>query len=114
MENFQAKSPFVTGLEYQIRDDEGIPKEVEKSRMTGAAYGIYAPNKVKKKLNKVGMWNTSKIIFDNGHVEHWLNGELMTDLKDEKIGKAQGRIALQIHGGVGVKLRWKNFIFKEL
>lgn len=26
------------------------------------------------KVNPQGEWNNSKIVFDNGHVEHWLNG----------------------------------------
>jgi hypothetical protein len=33
---------------------------------------------------------------------------------DEKIGKAQGRIALQIHDGGGIKVLWRNFILKTL
>jgi len=38
----------------------------------------------------------------------------MVDLSDEKIGKAQGRIALQIHDGGGIKVRWNNFKLQTL
>jgi hypothetical protein len=32
----------------------------------------------------------------------------MVDLVDEQIGKAEGHIALQIHDGGGIKVRWRN------
>jgi hypothetical protein len=32
----------------------------------------------------------------------------MTDFTDEKIGAAQGRIALQIHDGGGIKVQWRD------
>ncbi len=38
-------------------------------------------------------------------VSTWLNGEEMVDITDAKIGAAQGRIALQIHDGGGIKVR---------
>jgi len=38
----------------------------------------------------------------------------MVDLTDEKIGKANGSIALQIHSGGGIKIRWRNFVIREL
>ena len=40
--------------------------------------------------------------------------EMMTDLRDDKIGKADGVIALQIHDGGGIKVRWRNIFIKEL
>jgi hypothetical protein len=41
-------------------------------------------------------------------VTTWLNGTQMITLKDEKIGSRTGKIALQIHDGGGVKVRWRN------
>jgi hypothetical protein len=38
----------------------------------------------------------------------------MVDLVDEKIGKANGSIALQIHDGGGIRVRWKNIRVEEL
>jgi len=38
----------------------------------------------------------------------------MTDLKDQKIGDADGIIALQIHDGGDVKVHWRNIIIREL
>ena len=44
----------------------------------------------------------------------WLNGEPMVDFRDAKIGAAQGRIALQIHDGGGIKVLWRNFRLETL
>lgn len=41
-------------------------------------------------------------------MQTWLNGEEMADITDAKIGAAQGRIALQIHDGGGIKVLWRN------
>jgi hypothetical protein len=38
----------------------------------------------------------------------------MVDLRDEKIGAANGSIALQIHDGGGIKVRWRKLYVKEL
>jgi len=39
---------------------------------------------------------------------------MMADITDEKIGEATGSIALQIHDGGGIKVRWKDIYLKEL
>lgn len=62
----------------------------------------------KENILKEGEWNTMRIRVEGDHVQTWLNGEPMTDFHDEKIGKAQGRIALQIHDGGGIKVLWRN------
>jgi len=38
----------------------------------------------------------------------------MRDLEDEVIGAAKGRIALQIHSGGGIRVRWRNFRITRL
>ncbi len=38
----------------------------------------------------------------------------MIHLEDKKIGKGKGVIALQIHDGGGIKVRWRNITLKEL
>ena len=44
----------------------------------------------------------------------WLNGEEMVSIADDKIGKGVGSIALQIHSGGGIKVKWKDIIIEEL
>lgn len=63
---------------------------------------------------KMGEWNKMKIKVQGDHVITWLNGHEMTNMKDEKIGKGKGSIALQIHDGGGIKVSWRNLVIQEL
>ena len=62
----------------------------------------------KESILKEGQWNTLRLKVQGDRVQTWLNGEEMVDLTDAKIGAAQGRIALQIHDGGGIKVLWRN------
>ncbi|NLR56497.1 DUF1080 domain-containing protein [Chitinophaga polysaccharea] len=81
---------------------------------TGGIYESYGrgwliqPDKEKEQYLKMGEWNTMKVRVQGDNVTTWLNGHEMITLKDEKIGAANGQIALQIHSGGGIKVRWKN------
>ncbi len=68
----------------------------------------------KEDILKMGEWNKMKIKAVGGHVTTWLNGAQMVDIKDEKIAKGKGSVALQIHSGGGIKVLWKNIKIKEL
>ncbi|MBC6490471.1 DUF1080 domain-containing protein [Flavihumibacter stibioxidans] len=58
-------------------------------------------------------WNKMRILVVNDVVTTWLNGHQIVELKDEKIGAGNGFIALQIHDGGGIKVRWKNIRIQE-
>jgi len=87
---------------------------------TGGIYESYGrgwliqPDKEKEKYLKMGEWNTMKVRVQGDNVTTWLNGQEMITLKDAKIGAANGQIALQIHSGGGIKVRWKNIKLKPL
>lgn len=68
----------------------------------------------KESVLKEGAWNTMRIKVVGDRVQTWLNGEAMTDLTDAAIGAAQGRIALQIHDGGGIKVLWRNLRLQKL
>jgi len=59
-------------------------------------------------------WNDLMVKVEGDRVMVWLNNELMTDLTDKKIGEAEGVIALQIHDGGGIKVRWNELFIREL
>ncbi|OYU54346.1 MAG: secreted glycosyl hydrolase [Chitinophagaceae bacterium BSSC1] len=63
---------------------------------------------------KMGEWNTMRIQVQGDDVTTWLNGHEMIHLKDEKIGKGEGFIALQIHDGGGIKVHWRNILLESL
>ena len=68
----------------------------------------------KEDILKPGQWNNMVIMVRDSRVMTWLNNELMTDLEDDAIGDATGSVALQIHDGGGIKVRWRNIYLREL
>ena len=63
---------------------------------------------------RMGEWNEMKVRVVGDHVTTWINGTQMIDLVDEGIGEGSGHIALQIHDGGGIKVRWRNLRVREL
>jgi hypothetical protein len=74
------KAPPCAGPEYQIIDDLGWPVPLTEDHFTGVDYELHTvvANKV---LKPVGQFNVSKIVFQNGHVEHWLNGRKILEFQ---------------------------------
>ncbi len=127
VEDGKHKTTYETGPEYQLIDDESSQGKIEEWQKTAANYAMHLPeNKV---LKPVGEYNTTRIVVNGPHVEHWLNGkkvleyEMWTDDWNERVangkwkdypdyGKAEtGHIALQDHGS---KIWFKNIMIKEL
>jgi len=87
---------------------------------TGGIYESYGrgwliqPDSTKEKYLKTGKWNKLKLKVVGDEVTTWLNGHQMIHIKDEKIGAGNGFIALQIHDGGGIKVRWKKIMIKEM
>lgn len=85
---------------------------------TGGVYESYGrgwlikPEQKKEQVLKEGEWNVMKIRVVGDELTSWLNGQQMITIKDEKIGKGEGSIALQIHDGGGIKVKWKNIKIK--
>ncbi|MDR2969304.1 MAG: DUF1080 domain-containing protein [Tannerellaceae bacterium] len=73
----------------------------------GRGWLIQIPDE-KENILKYKEWNTLRIRVQGESVQTWLNGEEMASIRDEKIGAGQGRIALQIHDGGGIKVLWRN------
>ena len=134
IENPKFPVPYVTGPEYQLIDNEGweevnAPAKLEEWQKLGVDYAMHLPDYDKMHVNPVGEWNTSKIVFDNGHVEHWLNGEKILEFEawtdDWFAKKASGKwgdateyglahegvICLQDHGDPA---SFRNIKIKEL
>ncbi|HET6766969.1 MAG TPA: DUF1080 domain-containing protein [Chitinophagaceae bacterium] len=86
---------------------------------TGGIYESYGrgwliqPDSAKEKYLKPGKWNKLKLRVVGDEVTTWLNGHQMIYLKDQKIGAGDGFIALQIHDGGGIRVRWRKFKIKE-
>ncbi|MAM01818.1 MAG: secreted glycosyl hydrolase [Flavobacteriaceae bacterium] len=87
---------------------------------TGGVYESYGrgwlikPEEEKDKALKMGEWNNMRIRVKGDKIKSWLNGTQMISLKDKKIGQGKGSIALQIHDGGGIKVRWRNLVVTQL
>ena len=103
-----------TGPEMQVLDDDKHPDGKKPSTSAGSLFDLIAPGR--KTLRPVGEYNMARIVINNGHVEHWLNGEKILDydlgsaalkelIAESKFKgfprfalNSEGLIALQYHG----------------
>jgi hypothetical protein len=121
------EEPYLSGPEYQIVDDIGYPGESKDVHHSGANYDMHAP--VNAIVKPVGEWNSTKIIVNGNHVEHWLNGNKVVeydlgseDWKTRKANskwndakgygmEASGFIDFQDHGN---EVWFRNIMVREL
>ncbi len=75
---------------------------------------LIQPDPEKNKALKMGDWNQMKIKVVGNKVTTWINGTQMISFSDEKIGQGKGSIALQIHDGGGIKVKWRKLKIKTL
>lgn len=72
---------YETGPEYQLLDDAGWKGELKDAQKAGSSYDMFPAPKTKK-LNPPGEWNTARIVYRDGHVEHWLNGDKILEFDE--------------------------------
>jgi len=72
------------------------------------------------KAMKDGEWNSFRVVAQGNHIQTWINGKQIADLKDDEILKThpKGFIGLQVHG-IGNEpgpydVAWRNIRIKEL
>lgn len=105
---------FETGPEYQLLDDESAADNQDPTHRAGSNYDLHAPSE--EAVRPAGEWNTTRIVVDEGRVQHYLNDvmvveyELWTDAWREDVANSKfadmegygqarsGHIALQDHG----------------
>lgn len=92
------------GFEYQIEDDSLGDDIKLGTHRAGALYDMIAAND-KKHLKPVGEWNVSRIVFDEKHGEHWLNGEKVVefDLGTPQFDSLLARSKYHVYPGFGDK-----------
>ncbi len=69
---------------------------------------LIQPDPSKDSALHMGEWNTMRVRVVGTRVTTWINSTEMIDFTDDNIGAATGHIALQIHDGGGIKVRWRN------
>lgn len=63
---------FLSGTEYQLLDNVGHPDGQIETHRAGDLYDLIATRFVA--VNPPGQWNRTRLVVDQGRLEHWLNG----------------------------------------
>jgi len=112
----------ITGIDPEHGPDiEGMQVEVDpgKGKHTGGLYEsggrgwVAMPTAEGENALKPGEWNDLEVSVQGSHVRTRLNGVKVVDYTDPSPKFNEGVIALQIHTGGGVKMRWKDIEIKE-
>jgi Domain of Unknown Function (DUF1080) len=112
----------VTGIDPQHGPDiEGMQVEVDPGRgkHTGGLYEsggrgwVAMPTAEGENALKPGEWNDLEVSVQGPQITTNLNGVKIVDYTDPSPKFPEGVIALQIHTGGGVKMRWKDIQLKE-
>ncbi|QIP12946.1 DUF1080 domain-containing protein [Spirosoma aureum] len=130
------KSTYMSGPEYQVIDDKGYldgdgkPYKLKDTQLTGANYDMIPPADMNV-TKAPGEWNKGRIVVNNNHVEHYLNGKKMVDYEygsddwKQLVAKskfanwpyakphAKGKIALQNHSPKE-RVWYRNVQIREL
>ncbi len=114
--------------EYQLLDDANAPDGRKRLTSAAAAYSLYAPPA--GVVHAFGEWNSTRIVVNGAHVEHWLNGQKVVTYElwspDWKAKVAASKFAdypnygLAKKGYIGIQgdhpgaLSLRNFRIREL
>lgn len=134
VEGPQYRAPYETAPEYQMIDDDNYPivsetgkAGLEEWQKTATNYAMHIP--ARKSVNPPGEWNSSMLVYRDGNVEHWLNGEKVLEFSEKSddwyerrnsgkwdaypdYGKSTvGKLCFQDHGS---KVWFKNVKVKQL
>ena len=117
--DFEAGTTY-SGILYEERGRGILAKRGE--RVTIAADGtktmgeaIGATDELQKVI-KPGDWNELRIVARGPRLQHFINGQLMSETVDEQVDKraAEGILALQLHAGPPMKVEFKDIHLKRL
>jgi hypothetical protein len=112
----------ITGINPEHGPDiEGMQVEVDPSvgKHTGGLYEsggrgwVKMPTPEGEQALKPGEWNDLEVSVHGNHIVTLLNDLTIVDFTDEAPKFTDGVIALQIHTGGGVKMRWKDIFIQE-
>ena len=117
--DFEAGKTY-SGILYEEKGRGILAKRGE--RVTIAADGkktlgepIGATDELQKVI-KPGDWNELRIVAKGPKLQHFINGQLMSETVDEQEGKraTSGHLALQLHAGPPMKAEFKDIRLKRL
>jgi hypothetical protein len=98
--------PGAPGHEYQMIDDKGHPDAARGAKwMTASFYDVLPPS-ADKPIKPAGEWNSSRVLVNGNHVEHWLNGAkvLEYELGSDAVKSAVAGSKFRAARGFGTKI----------
>ena len=96
---------------------EDIKAKVQKNAWTELKItGSLGENEALKTKIKSQDWNSFHLIIKGNHLQHYINGVLMSDVTDNDAvnGKSKGILGVQVHVGPPMKVQYRNLRLKEL
>jgi type 1 glutamine amidotransferase len=99
--------PVQDSLQANIRSNQWAPKQVIAS--LGSTAELRA-------VIKTDDWNECKIVANGNHLQHYINGVLMSDVTDnDKVNRRfSGLLGVQVHVGPPMKVAFRNIRVKAL
>lgn len=69
-----------------------------------------------KALIKSEDWNTIRLVVKGNHMQHYVNGILMSDVTDNDTAnsKSSGLLGVQVHVGPPMTVQYRNILLKQL
>jgi hypothetical protein len=94
-------------LQAQIKNNQWVPKQVVAT--------LGSPTALKAAI-KNGDWNEYRIVVKGNHLQHYINGVLMSDVTDNDTinRRFSGYLGVQVHVGPPMRIAYRNMRLKKL
>jgi Domain of Unknown Function (DUF1080) len=102
--------PDIEGMQVEV--DPNVGKHTGGLYESGGRGWVAMPTAEGEQALKPGAWNDLQISVRGPHIVTQLNGTKIVDFTDPTPKFTDGVIALQIHTGGGVRMRWKDIYIK--
>ncbi len=100
----------VHGFQAEVANEPSVAGLYE----TGGRAWVAQPDpEVIKKVYKPGDWNDLVVTAVGRHITVTLNGQQTVDLPNDEPSRAEGHIALQLHGGQDMEVMFKDIAIQE-
>jgi hypothetical protein len=110
-----------TGLNYEERGRgflaaRGQKVVIEPGQKPAVVGSLGSSDSLMKVIKGNDQWNEYHLIVKGNHMQHFINGVLMSDAtdKDTALQKLTGLIGLQAHVTPSMKVEFKNILLKKL
>lgn len=96
---------------------EAVRADVKNNAWSGlTVVGSLGSSDSLQTLIKSENWNTFHLIVKGNHLQHYINGVLMSDVTDDDPAnrKMKGLLGVQVHVGPPMKVQYRNLMLKNL